>query len=367
MRQNGDVYAALRSRVEGKGLVALRDADGDGKAERVEYFGDTPGTGLALYKQYLYFGADDAVYRFPFREDDLLPGPAESIASGFPEQRSHAPKTIAIDPESGTLFVNVGAPSNACMEQTRTPGSPGMRPCPQLERQAGIWRFDADTPGQTQLGDSTRYATGIRNAVALDWNPANKRLYVAIHGRDQLSALFPQHYSEADSAELPAEELHMLVEGSNCGWPYTYYNHLLGKRMLAPEYGGDGKTEEASAEYQAPLLGFPGHWAPNDLVFCDSEQFPERYRGGAFIVFHGSWNRAPLEQAGFNVVFVPFDNGLPAGGWEVFADGFPGVDTVLNPRDARHRPTGAAFAPDGSLFVSDDVQGRIWRIRYGGE
>ena len=107
-----------------------------------------------------------------------------------------------------------------------------------------------------------------------------------------------------------------------------------------------------------------GHWGPNAIVFYTGQQFPERYRGGAFIAFHGSWNRSPLSQGGYNVVFVPFREGRPAGSWEVFADGFTGVDVVEEPRDARYRPTGIAQGPDGSLYVADSQKGRIWRISY---
>lgn len=92
---------------------------------------------------------------------------------------------------------------------------------------------------------------------------------------------------------------------------------------------------------------------------------PERYRGGAFIAFHSSWNRAPLPQGGYKMVFQPFAGSEPAGAWEVFADGFAGER--VNPRDALHRPSGLAEGPDGSLFVSDDRSGRIWRILYVGE
>ncbi|MGQ7869862.1 PQQ-dependent sugar dehydrogenase [Sunxiuqinia sp. sy24] len=111
-------------------------------------------------------------------------------------------------------------------------------------------------------------------------------------------------------------------------------------------------------------MAFPGHWAPNDLLFYTGDMFPKYYRNGAFIAFHGSWNRAPEVQAGYFVVFVPFEGNLPSGDWEVFADGFAGVDKVNSPQDAACRPCGLAQGPDGSLFVTDDVQGRFWRIMY---
>ena len=119
------------------------------------------------------------------------------------------------------------------------------------------------------------------------------------------------------------------------------------------------------AQKRAPVAAFPAHWAPNDLALYHGDQFPARYRGGAFIAFHGSWNRAPFPQAGYNVVFQPFADGKPTGTYEVFADGFAGA--VKEPGRAAHRPAGLAVGPDGALYVADDAHGRIWRIVYTGE
>ena len=143
-----------------------------------------------------------------------------------------------------------------------------------------------------------------------------------------------------------------------------YYDHIQGKKLLGPEYGGDGSEVGRCSGTEDPILAFPGHWAPNDLIFYDGDQFPERYREGAFIAFHGSWNRAPLEQKGFNVIFAPFEYGRPVGDYEVFADSFAGAAPIEAPGDARHRPMGLAEGLDGSLYVSDSVKGRIWRIVY---
>jgi glucose/arabinose dehydrogenase len=116
-----------------------------------------------------------------------------------------------------------------------------------------------------------------------------------------------------------------------------------------------------------PLIGFPGHWAPNGLLFYTGKMFPEKYRHGAFIAFHGSWDRSPLKQAGYNLVFVPMKDGKPSGPYEIFADGFAGKDQVITPRDAEHRPCGLAQGTDGSLYVSDDVKGTIYKIIYTGK
>ncbi len=113
-------------------------------------------------------------------------------------------------------------------------------------------------------------------------------------------------------------------------------------------------------------MGFPGHWAPNDLEFYLAEQFPERYHGGAFIAFHGSWNRAPLPQEGYEVVFVPWADGEPGGEHETFADGFRN-DSDEGPQSASYRPVGLAVGPDGSLYVSDSIEGKVWRIVWAGD
>jgi len=159
VRENGDIFVALRELHDGSGIAALRDTTGDGRADIVQYFGEEPGTGIGIRNGYLYFGTDQSIIRWELGEDELVPdGAPETIVEGFPEQGPHAAKPFTFD-NAGNIYVNVGAPSNACMEQGRTPGSPGMDPCPQLERHAGIWQFSADLPGQTQVDDGYRYAS----------------------------------------------------------------------------------------------------------------------------------------------------------------------------------------------------------------
>jgi len=364
VRENGDVYVALRKPEEGGGIAALHDSDADGRADRVAYFGRGSGTGIHVRGAFLYFGADTYIERYRLDRGQLIPsGEPESVVAGFPDQRGHRAKPFEFD-ESGHLYVNVGAPSNACQDPPRTLEVAGLDPCPILEKHAGVWRFDADSTGQSYAGAGYRYATGIRNGVANAWNPFTNKLYVAQHGRDQLSTLWPALYTDSLSAELPSEELFEVDDGDDFGWPYCYYDHIQGKKLLGPEYGGDGSEVGRCSGTEDPILAFPGHWAPNDLIFYDGDQFPERYREGAFIAFHGSWNRAPLEQRGYNVVFAPFSDGKPAGGYEVFADGFAGADPIAAPGDARHRPMGLAIGPEGSLYISDSVNGKIWRVMH---
>jgi glucose/arabinose dehydrogenase len=136
--------------------------------------------------------------------------------------------------------------------------------------------------------------------------------------------------------------------------------------VLAPEYGGNGKTIDRCAGKDQPIMWFPGHWAPNDLLFYTGNQFPARYKNGAFVCFHGSWNRAPLKQGGYFVAFVPFGkDGKPSGKWEVFAEGFAGGPEIMSPNDAKARPMGLTQGADGSLYITDSVKGKIWRVMYG--
>ena len=191
------------------------------------------------------------------------------------------------------------------------------------------------------------------------------------HGRDQLHTLWPDFYTEEESAELPAESMYEVKEGDRFSWPYGYYDHLKKMLMLSPEYGGNGKIpiseSKFSGQFKEPTIGFPGHWAPNDLLFYTGKQFPEKYRSGAFITFMGSWNRAPLPQGGYKVVFVPFENGKPSGQYETFADGFAGINPIPDRGAAKYRPMGLAMGPDGALYISDYKKGRIWRVVYTGK
>ncbi len=364
--ETGDIYVAMRARgQEPGGIAALRDTTGDGRVDVVERFGDYQGTGIGLYEDHLYFGARDAIVRFPLQAGELVPtAQAEMLVTGFPEQRSHAAKPFAFD-NAGNLYVNVGAPSNVCREAGDS--KMGMDPCPELEQQAAIWRFSAVRPNQDFLADGYKYATGIRNALGIAWNHNTSALYATQHGRDLLYTLWSDYYTEAQSADLPAEEFFKVREGANLGWPYCYYDQLLGKRVRAPEYGGDGRSTEGCSAYDDPLVTFPGHYGPNDLVIVQGDHFPERYQGGALVAFHGSWNRSDMRgQQGYQVAFIPADGDSFSQETEVFADGFKGASVIKSPGDAKHRPTGLAQGPDGTLYISDSVKGKIWRVMYRG-
>lgn len=361
---DGTVFVKLRKLKDGKGIYVLQDKNGDGKADVVKGYDNYGGTGITIYKNYLYASSDSSVYRYPIGTGaiELDESKRETIVSGLPYRPQHEAKTITIN-AAGKLYVNIGAPSNACQETDRTKDSPGIDPCPLLETFGGVWEFDAEK--KNQFKDGIRYATGLRNCVALEWNVNSNELYALPHGRDQLNTLFPNYYTDEQNAELPSEEFLQLKKGANGGWPYSYYDHFQHKKLLAPEYGGDGhKTSQRSEEATQPLIAFPGHWAPNDLLFYQGSMFPAKYKQGAFIAFHGSWNRAPLKQGGYFVAFVPFKDGKPSGDWEVFAEGFAGGPEIKSPNDALHRPMGLAEGPDGSLYITDSVKGTIWRIIY---
>jgi glucose/arabinose dehydrogenase len=359
---NGDVFVAISG--EGGGVLALRDTDGDGRADQTARFGTSGGHGIFFREPYLYFAPDDRVERYRMSPASLTPvsGP-EVIVSGMPAVGDHVTKTIVVT-DDGTLFVNLGSASDVCQVVNRQVASPGVDPCPELPIRAGVWRYDANTPGQVHT-TAARYATGTRNMVALALNPGNGGLYGVQHGRDNLNLYWPALFSPQDQAELPSEELFRIRQGAEYGWPYCYHDPRQNLKVLAPEYGGNGTVVGRCAPMQQPLLTFPAHWAPNGLHFYAGTQFPGKYRGGAFVAFHGGFNRPnPFRDEGYNVVFVPFRNGLPSGGVEVFADGFIGPDAVNLPADADHRPVGLAEGPDGSLYVTDDRGGRIWRILH---
>jgi glucose/arabinose dehydrogenase len=371
----GTLFVKLERLKEGKGMVQLRDTNGDGRAEETVAFDGLAGTGVAVANGFLYASSDTSVYRYKLTNGKVMADAApEPIVVGLTLQRQHASKSLTISPD-GRLFVNFGAPSNACQERDRQAGSKGQMPCPILENYGGIWVFDANKLNQRQA-DGKRYATGIRNAVALDWNTATNTLYALQHGRDNLNN-WGGVFTDSVSAELPSEEFLLVKEGADFGWPYCYNDHYQQKKLLAPEYGGNGDKEELCAKKDKPIMAFPGHWAPNDVLFYTGNQFPARYKNGAFVCFHGSWNRAPLKQGGYFVAFIPFGkDGKPSGSYEVFAENFAGVAEqgipgqttnagkldLASPGQARHRPMGLAQSPDGSLYVTDSVKGRIWRI-----
>ncbi len=350
-------------------LVALKDTDGSGRADKQVRFGATAdqgnhgGTGIGIHDGYLYAETNDDIVRYKLDAGKPAPsGQPEVIVTDLPTTGDHPMHPFLIDGK-GNLFVDLGTATNACEIENRQLHSKGHEPCMEKETRGGIWRFDASKQNQ-RFSPAERYATGLRNGEGFSMD-ASGQIFVTQHGRDQLHEDWPDLYTAQQGHELPAEEVVALKNGADYGWPECYFDPYQKKLVLAPEYGGDGgKKVGVCADRQGPVADYPGHYAPNDMKFYEGDQFPKAYRGGAFIAFHGSWNRAPAPQKGYNVVFQPFADGNAVGKWIVFADGFAGPH--MEPSRAAHRPSGLAVGPKGALYVSDDVGGRIWRITYAG-
>lgn len=373
VNDNGDIYVKLRVPTGTHGNVALRDTNNDSRADIIERFGEYPNDGtfateMRIHKGYLYFSSELVVYRQKLTSGELIPKNEVEILVKDPYPiRWHNAKSLAFD-DKGSMFVTFSAPTNACEDWNSVDGNitenvKGQNPCLQLKDLACIYKFDEDKPNQT-LSDGKIFAMGIRSVVGISWNDKDKNLYGVLHGRDYLHSHSTKNYSPFQNAILPGEEFMRIKENENYGWPFSYYDPKLKKKMVAPEYGGNGKIE--AKEFAKPLMAFPAHWAPNDLLFYKGNQFPERFKNGAFVAFHGSTNRHPYPQAGYIVAFLPFVNGNPVDEWEIFADGFACTDTIYTMKDAKYRPMGLAEGPDGSLYISESKQGKIWKIKYKG-
>jgi glucose/arabinose dehydrogenase len=384
---NGDVFVALQNRnLAMGGVMALRDAGKTGAADKREKFASGfASSQVALFDNHLYVemipqapprgssapAATTTIVRYPVKAGDLTPtGKPDTIVEHIPTYPGHSTRNFAIAPD-GSMYLNVGSPSNSCQKPDRAPGVAGTNPCTELDTRAGVWKFDARKTHQSPSA-ANHFARGIRNAVGIAVHPGDNKLWTTQHGRDQLydwraklglDSAAAQKYN----AENPAEELMQVNQGDDFGWPYCYYAVDQKHLVLAPEYGGNGKDVGQCAQKKEPAATFPAHWAPNALMFYTGSQFPAKYRSGAFIAFHGSWNRAPEPQQGFNVVFQPLDaSGKASGRYEVFADHFsPNIGSGrASAASGAHRPTGLAQAADGSLYVADDTGGRIYRIYF---
>ncbi len=324
-------------------LVALQDSTGAGRADLIQPFGETAqsggagGTGIGLYRGALFAEINDRIVHYALPAGSLVPrGPAVPVVTGLPLGGDHPMHPFTMD---------VATATNACQAQNRSLKSPGLEPCTDTETRGGIWRYDASKANQA-------------------FSPS-VRLFVTQHGRDRLHANWPDLYQPEEEATQPAETLLRLRQGGDYGWPECYYDAVQGKLVLAPEYGGDGGRKVGPcATKTAPVAAFPAHWAPNAMALYEQRQFTTHYRHGVVIAFHGSRDRAPYPQGGYNVVFQALAGDHASGRCEIFADGFAGA--IRSPGQAEHRPSGLAVAPDGSLFVSDDVRGRIYRIVYWG-
>jgi glucose/arabinose dehydrogenase len=371
IRANGDIYISTRhtGTAPSVGLVAVRLGP-DHRAADIQHFTDIDnGTGIRIAGDKLYTSSPTTVYRFDLPADGLAPSaPPQVVIDGI-QPGGQLNRILAFDGK-GNLFLSVSGTGNLCTAPDAPRGAKpvGLKPCPSLANRSGIWRFDAARLGQHFPTDGEQLATGLRDMDALDWAPRQGALYGIMHDRNGAAASFPEIMSAADEAAV-AEEMHRIVKGIDLGWPYTYYDSTRKVRLVAPEYGGDGKTPAPAGQYDAPAYAFAGHQAPLDMVFYEGTQFPAKYRGGAFVVFHGG-NGAHLATGhqGYDVMFMPFDAKGAPGAPEVFAEGFAGAGPdAKNVDSATYRPVGAAAGPDGALYIADGQKGRIWRIAYDGK
>jgi glucose/arabinose dehydrogenase len=349
VRSNGDLFVArLGGRRDSGGITAIRGST-------LERFGSSPTHGLALASDStLYASTAGEILRFRFRGDSLAPRKAvDTIVAGLPSGAIPM-HSIALDGRGGIL-VSIPALTAGCAQK---------RPCPDLATTAGIWRFDTGKRNQT-LQDGHRLATGLRSPTALAVSPRDTMVYAVSHGPDSLHERFP-HFDAYLAASRPADEMVRVASvRADYGWPYCYYDVIAGTRVQSPEYGGDGRAVGSCDRLIRPVMAFPAHWEPMAMVFSSGAKLPAKYKDGAFVAFHGSSHRDPLPEDGYGVAYVPFKNGIATMDFEMFADGFAGE--MKSPSGARSRPAGLAQGADGSLYVSDDKGGRVWRITFTGK
>ncbi|MBT6117277.1 MAG: sorbosone dehydrogenase [Rhodospirillaceae bacterium] len=319
---NGDVFVAM----SGPGRIGLlRDGDGDGVAETKSVFaeGFQRPHGLAVRPGYLYLADVERVWRIPYEPGDTVArAPAEPVTpeGALGAGSGHWTRNIAFAPDGARFYVAIGSRGNV-----------GEEPAPR----ASVLSFAVDG------SDRRSFATGLRNPVGIAFYPGADDLYVVVNERDGLGdGLVPDYLTRVE-------------EGGFYGWPYSYIG-------AHPQPGLEGKRPDLVARAIVPDVLFESHSAPMGLVFYQENQFPESYRGDAFVAFRGSWNAA--RPTGYKIVRVPFEDGRPAGGYENFATGFwfEGRDRAT----VWGRPVGLTVAKDGALLIADDTSSTVWRIAY---
>jgi glucose/arabinose dehydrogenase len=318
--EDGTLYA---TRPESGDVVALRDENGDGRAEAPDrVVRRLPGVhGITLHGGRMYVATVDAVYSAPL-QGGRVGGPQE-LLSDLPPGGRHPNRTLAFGPD-GLLYVTVGSTCNCCVE--RSPES------------ATVLRVRPDGTGREV------FATGLRNTVGFGFHPETGRMWGMDHGTDWLGD------------DFPPEELNQIERGKHYGWPFAHgQDRLIDLR----DYPTFLDRERYLARSTPPVLEYTAHAAPLQMAFYTGARFPQEYRNDAFVAMHGSWNRQP--PAGYEVVRLRFENGQPTR-FEPFLTGF----LIDNRPTAFGRPCGLAVGRDGSLFLGDDATGVIYRISYGG-
>ncbi|WP_374274656.1 sorbosone dehydrogenase family protein [Brevundimonas sp.] len=303
-------------------ITLLRDADGDGLAETrsVLLSGLTSPFGMALIGDQLYVANADALMRFAYVEGQTtITAPGVKVADLPAGRNHHWTKSLVAAPDGSRLYVGVGSNSNI--------GENGLD---EETSRAAILEIDPAT------GASRVFASGLRNPVGLDWNPATGQLWVAVNERDELGN------------DLVPDYMTSVRPGGFYGWPWSYYGGVVDERVQP------ARPDRVAAAIK-PDYALGAHTASLGLTFYDGEAFPARYRGGAFIGQHGSWNRSP--PAGYRVIFVPFAAGAPQGLPEEILTGFRNAEG-----EAMGRPVGVIVDGRGALLVADDVGDTVWRV-----
>lgn len=306
---DGVLFATV---INGGKVVALPDKNKGGKADRVITFitGLNLPHGIAFYKDYLYIGETDEIVRFKYNGFDSPPGKKEIIVPNLPTG-THFTRTVGFGSDR-KMYVSIGSSCNVCEEKD--------------ERRATILQFNPDgSVGRT-------FAKGLRNAVGFTWRPGTEEIWATDNGRDWLGD------------NLPPEEINIVKEGNNYGWPYCY-----GDRVPDPKYNKADFCKSTTP----PIFQMQAHSAPLGLTFYAGKLFPKEYWGDLFVAFHGSWNRSI--PTGYKVVRIKIKHGKPEG-IEDFATGW------LKGQRAWGRPVDVVVGPDGGLYISDDRGGFIYRI-----
>jgi glucose/arabinose dehydrogenase len=309
---------------DGGRVVALPDPHQSGEAERVVTVADKLNQphGLAFYKGKLYIAENDKVRRFDWDERNLKATNPQKVAD-LPRGGEHSTRTLLFHDDK--MYVSAGSDCNACVESD--------------PHRAAVMEFNADGGGE-QI-----FAKGLRNAVGMAVNPKTNSIWVTVNGRDWLGD------------DVPPDVVDDLGRGGgDFGWPHCYGDRVPDPNFTKP---GDGRC----ASTVPPKVQIQAHSAPLGLAFSAGTMYPAEYRNSVFIALHGSWNRSA--PTGYKVVRVKLDDrGQPAGVVEDFITGW------LAPGEKKKgqqmgRPVGIAFGPDGSMYISDDAGGRVYRVTYG--
>jgi glucose/arabinose dehydrogenase len=312
----------LTDAVPNGSVIALLDKNKDNKAEdrKSVITGLERPYGMAFWKDYLYVAETTSVKRYKYDSKNLSAGPGEEIVAMPDFAKGHWTRSILFDRKGEKFYLGVGSQSNV------SPGEP--------ERRAAINRYNPDGSGHEI------FAAGTRNPIGLHWYPGTDTLWAAVQERDGLGDdLVPDYFTH-------------IQQGGYYGWPFAYFGPNEEPR-------NKGQQPELVKKTITPDLSLGSHVAVLDFIFYQGKQFPAEYRGGAFLALHGSWNRA--QRVGYNVVYVPFKNGKPAGEPKQFLSGW-----MLSPdkKEVWGRPVALLELPDGSVLVSEDGGNKVWRISY---